>query len=33
MDVDHEVKLLVEEITRLGSKGSDGKVSVKFGLS
>jgi Costars len=31
MDVDHEVQLLVEEITRLGSKGPDGKVFVKFG--
>jgi Costars len=31
MDVEHEVKLLVEEITRLGAKRPDGKVSVKFG--
>ncbi|CDF32203.1 unnamed protein product [Chondrus crispus] len=30
MDVDSEVTKLVEEITRLGDKGPDGKVSVKF---
>ncbi|KAM7240572.1 hypothetical protein CapIbe_008478 [Capra ibex] len=32
MNVDHEVKLLVEEIHRLGSKNADGKLSVKFGV-
>ncbi|KAE8602234.1 hypothetical protein XENTR_v10013920 [Xenopus tropicalis] len=32
MNVDHEVNLLVEEIRRLGSKGNDGKLSVKFGV-
>ncbi|XP_053566636.1 costars family protein ABRACL [Bombina bombina] len=32
MNVEHEVKLLVEEIRRLGSKDADGKLSVKFGV-
>ncbi|XP_034383855.1 costars family protein ABRACL [Cyclopterus lumpus] len=32
MNVDHEVKLLVEEIQRLGSKGADGQTRVKFGV-
>ncbi|XP_053502566.1 costars family protein ABRACL [Ictalurus furcatus] len=32
MNVDHEVKLLVNEIHRLGSKNADGKISVKFGV-
>ena len=33
MDVNHEVKLLVEEITRLGSpRSEDGKIVVKFGV-
>ncbi|CAJ0937001.1 unnamed protein product [Ranitomeya imitator] len=32
MNVDHEVGLLVEEIRRLGTKGNDGKLSVKFGV-
>ncbi|XP_035474449.1 costars family protein ABRACL [Scophthalmus maximus] len=32
MNVEHEVKLLVEEIQRLGSKNADGKTSVKFGV-
>ena len=32
MNVQHEVKLLVEEIKRLGSAQSDGKISVKFGV-
>ncbi|XP_028295365.1 costars family protein ABRACL [Gouania willdenowi] len=32
MNVEHEVKLLVEEIQRLGSKNTDGQVSVKFGV-
>ena len=31
MNVEHEVKLLVEEIKRLGSP-KDGKVAVKFGV-
>nr|XP_033791277.1 costars family protein ABRACL isoform X2 [Geotrypetes seraphini] len=31
MNVDHEVKLLVEEINRLGTR-DDGKLSVKFGV-
>ncbi|KAM9475644.1 costars family protein ABRACL [Clarias gariepinus] len=32
MNVDHEVTLLVNEIHRLGSKNTDGKISVKFGV-
>ncbi|XP_034555190.1 costars family protein ABRACL [Notolabrus celidotus] len=32
MNVDHEVKLLVREIQRLGSKNDDGQTSVKFGV-
>ncbi|KAG8444408.1 hypothetical protein GDO86_009554 [Hymenochirus boettgeri] len=32
MNVDHEVNLLVKEIRRLGAKGSDGKLSVTFGV-
>lgn len=32
MNVDHEVKLLVEEIQRLGSKNADGKMTVTFGV-
>lgn len=32
MNVDHEVSLLVEEIHRLGTRGDDGKLSVKFGV-
>uniref|UniRef100_A0A8C5Q434 Costars family protein ABRACL n=1 Tax=Leptobrachium leishanense TaxID=445787 RepID=A0A8C5Q434_9ANUR len=32
MNVEHEVSLLVEEICRLGSRGEDGKVKVKFGV-
>lgn len=31
MDVNHEVKLLKQEIERLGSKNTDGQTSVKFG--
>ena len=31
MNVDNEVQLLVQEIKRLGSPGTDGKISVKFG--
>lgn len=32
MNVEHEVKLLIEEIKRLGSPNADGQVSVKFGV-
>lgn len=32
MNVDHEIKLLKEEIQRLGSKNADGQTSVKFGV-
>ena len=32
MDVNHEVKLLVEEIKRLGTPNADGQVVVKFGV-
>lgn len=32
MNVDHEVKLLVEEIQRLGEKDADGRMVVKFGV-
>ncbi|XP_058469095.1 costars family protein ABRACL [Solea solea] len=32
MNVDHEVKLLVEEIRRLGTKNADGQTSVTFGM-
>ena len=32
MNVEHEVKLLVQEIKRLGSTNTDGQVSVKFGV-
>jgi len=32
MNVEHEVKLLVQEIKRLGSPNADGQVSVKFGV-
>lgn len=32
MDVNHEVKLLVEEIKRLGAPNSSGQVVVKFGV-
>ncbi|XP_063775799.1 costars family protein ABRACL [Pseudophryne corroboree] len=32
MNVDHEVGLLVEEIRRLGEIGSEGKMTVKFGV-
>lgn len=31
MDVDNEVKLLVEEIERLGEKQESGRMGVKFG--
>lgn len=32
MNVEHEVKLLVQELKRLGSPNADGKISVKFGV-
>ncbi|XP_063351442.1 costars family protein ABRACL [Pelmatolapia mariae] len=32
MNVSHEIDLLVQEIQRLGSKNTDGKFSVKFGV-
>lgn len=32
MNVEHEVKLLIEEIKRLGTKGDDGLYSVTFGV-
>ncbi len=32
MNVDHEIKLLVQEIKRLGSPNADGNISVKFGV-
>lgn len=31
MDIEHEVLLLKDEINRLGARGSDGRVVVKFG--
>ena len=32
MNVDHEVSLLVEELKRLGTPNSEGKISVTFGV-
>nr|XP_002131888.1 costars family protein ABRACL-like [Ciona intestinalis] len=32
MNVDHEVKLLVEEIKRLGKQNADGQFVVTFGV-
>ena len=32
MDVNHEVKLLIEEIKRLGAPNADGKIEVTFGV-
>jgi hypothetical protein len=32
MNVEHEVKLLIQEIKRLGTPNADGNVSVKFGV-
>jgi len=32
MNVEHEVKLLVQEIKRLGSPNADGQITVKFGV-
>ncbi|XP_036623792.1 costars family protein ABRACL [Trichosurus vulpecula] len=32
MNVEHEINLLVEEMQRLGTRGADGKLSVKFGV-
>lgn len=30
--MEHEVKLLIEEIKRLGSPNEEGKISVRFGV-
>lgn len=32
MNVEHEVKLLVQELKRLGSPNADGQITVKFGV-
>ena len=32
MNVEHEVKLLIQEIKRLGTPNADGNISVKFGI-
>ena len=32
MNVEHEIKLLVQELKRLGSPNADGNISVKFGV-
>lgn len=32
MNVEHEVKLLVQELKRLGSLNADGQTTVKFGV-
>lgn len=32
MNVDHEVKLLIDEIKRLGSPNASGQMVVKFGV-
>lgn len=32
MNVEHEVKLLVTELKRLGSPNADGNIAVKFGV-
>ena len=32
MDVNHEVKLLIQEMKRLGTPNADGQVVVKFGV-
>ncbi|XP_067844672.1 costars family protein ABRACL [Heptranchias perlo] len=32
MNTENEVKLLIEEIRRLGAPGADGKIRVKFGV-
>lgn len=32
MNVEHEVKLLVEEMKRLGTKNGEGQYEVKFGV-
>ena len=32
MNVEHEVKLLVQELKRLGSPNADGQIAVKFGV-
>jgi len=32
MDVGNEVKMLLEEIKRLGTENGEGKISVEFGV-
>ena len=32
MNVEHEVKLLVQELKRLGTPNADGQIAVKFGV-
>jgi len=32
MNIEHEVKLLVTELKRLGSPNADGNIAVKFGV-
>ena len=32
MNVEHEVKLLVQELKRLGSPNADGNITVTFGV-
>ena len=32
MNVEHEVKLLVQELKRLGSPNAEGQITVKFGV-
>ena len=32
MNVEHEIKLLVQELKRLGSPNADSNISVKFGV-
>ena len=32
MNVEHEVKLLVQELKRLGSPNADGQITVTFGV-
>ncbi|XP_068087784.1 costars family protein ABRACL [Hyperolius riggenbachi] len=32
MNVDHEIKLLVEQMHRLGKRDGDGMLKVKFGV-
>ena len=32
MNIDHEIKLLIEQIQTLGSPNGDGRKSVKYGV-